>query len=108
MNIFCHFPVNGDISVLPAICLNILRQAFLWITLYQLDAAIERLAQYIVREPISQELFTYQVKYALKNGTTTSMSRYHTVQWGYVSYKPHITKAFDRQWKSLLINMKKC
>ncbi|MBA1336122.1 MAG: hypothetical protein HPY66_2081 [Firmicutes bacterium] len=31
-------------------------------------------------------LFTYQVKFTLKNGTTTSMSRYHTVQWGYVSY----------------------
>ena len=31
-------------------------------------------------------LFTYQVKYALKNGTTTTVSRYQTAQWGYVSY----------------------
>lgn len=31
-------------------------------------------------------LFTYQRKHVLKNGRITLVRRYHTVQWGYVSY----------------------
>lgn len=56
------------------------------IELIREQQALAKSLQPFMNENKKDALFTYQVKYTLKNGTTTSMSRYQTVQWGYVSY----------------------